>query len=174
MGFQKRSGVPVLLALSLSRRFSLSLATLGLAAAASVASLPGAVVAAPRAPDFVSIKDASVNVCEKPTTPSNPLWEMGAGYPLQITQRKGQWLRVKDFEGPMGWVYAPLTSHAPHMVVTARNANLRAGPGTQHRRVGCLEQHEVVKTLKKSGSWAQVLGEGDQKGWIARRLAWGW
>ena len=33
---------------------------------------------------------------------------------------------------------------------------------------------EVVKTLKKSGTWAQVQREGGQKGWIARRLAWGW
>ena len=74
----------------------------------------------------------------------------------------------------MGWVHAPLTSKSPHMVVTSPTANLRAGPGTQHRRVGRLEQHEVVKTLKKSGTWAQVQREGGQKGWIARSLAWGW
>lgn len=160
--------------MSLSRRLSLSVAALGLAAVATVSSLPGAAAAAQRAPEFVSINGSAVNVREKPSTRSTTLWEMGAGYPLQITQRKGQWLRVKDFEGPMGWVYAPLTSKSPHMVVTSRNANLRAGPGTQHRRVGRLEQHEVVKTLKKSGTWAQVQREGGQKGWIARSLAWGW
>ena len=159
---------------SLSRRFSLSLAALGLATVATVAALPGTAAAAPRAAEFVSIQGSAVNVREKPTTRSATLWEMGRGYPLQITQRKGQWLRVKDFEGPMGWVHAPLTSKSPHMVVTSRTANLRAGPGTQHRRVGRLEQHEVVKTLKKSGSWAQVQREGGQKGWIARRLACGW
>ena len=159
---------------SMSRRFSLSLAALGLATVATVAALPGTAAAAPRAAEFVSIQGSAVNVREKPTTRSATLWEMGRGYPLQITQRKGQWLRVKDFEGPMGWVHAPLTSKSPHMVVTSRTANLRAGPGTQHRRVGRLEQHEVVKTLKKSGSWAQVQREGGQKGWIARRLAWGW
>lgn len=159
---------------SLSRRLARSAAALGLASVATVSALPGTAAAAPRAAEFVSIQGAAVNVREKPTTRSATLWEMGRGYPLQITQRKGQWLRVKDFEGPMGWVYAPLTSKAPHMVVTARSANLRAGPGTQHRRVGTLEQHEVVKTLKKSGIWAQVQREGGQKGWIARRLAWGW
>lgn len=159
---------------SLSRRLSLSVATLGLVAIASLSSLPGAAAAAQRGAEFVSIKGSAVNVRQKPTTRSATLWEMGAGYPLQITQRKGQWLQVKDFEGPMGWVHAPLTSKSPHMVVTSSNANLRAGPGTQHRRVGRLEQHEVVKTLKKSGTWAQVQREGGQKGWIARSLAWGW
>ena len=158
--------------LILSRRLSLSVAAFGLAAAAALSSLP--TFAAARAPDFVSIKGASVNVREQPTTRSATLWEMGSGYPLQVTQRKGQWLRVKDYESTLGWVFAPLTHKSPHMVVTSRTANLRAGPGTQHRRVGQLEQHEVVKTLKKSGSWAQVQREGGQKGWIARRLAWGW
>lgn len=159
---------------SLSRRLSLSMAALGLAAVATVSTVAGTAAAAPRGAEFVSIKGSSVNVREKPSTRSSTLWEMGRGYPLQITQRKGQWLRVKDFEGPMGWVYAPLTSPSPHMVVTSRTANLRAGPGTEHRRVGRLEQHEVVKTLKKSGTWAQVQREGGQKGWVARRLAWGW
>ena len=134
----------------------------------------GLLPALAQAQEFVSIKGTTVNVREQPNTRSATLWELSKGYPLQVTQRKGQWLRVKDFEGPMGWVHAPLTSKSPHMVVTSRTANLRAGPGTQHRRVGRLEQHEVVKTLKKSGSWAQVQREGGQKGWIARRLAWGW
>lgn len=158
--------------LILSRRLSLSLAALGLAAAAALSSLPAS--AAARTPDFVSIKGASVKVRAQPSTRSATLWEMGSGYPLQVTQRKGQWLRVKDYESTLGWVFAPLTHPSPHMVVTARTANLRAGPGTQHRSVGQLNQHEVVKTLKKSGSWAQVQREGGQKGWMARNLAWGW
>ena len=159
---------------SLSRRLSLSVAALGFAAVASLSSLPGTAAAGERRAEFVSIQGSAVNVREKPTTRSATLWEMGTGYPLQIVQRKGQWLRAKDFEGPLGWVHAPLTSKSPHMVVTSRTANLRAGPGTQHRRVGTLQQHEVVKTLKKSGTWAHVQREGGQKGWIARTLAWGW
>ena len=158
----------------LPRRFSLSVAVLAFAAVASISSLPGNASAAQRRAEFVGMKGSAVNVREKPSTRFATLWEMGTGYPLQITQRKGQWLRVKDYEATLGWVFAPLTHKAPHMVVTSRTANLRAGPGTQHRRVAQLEQHEVVKTLKKSGSWAQVQREGGQKGWIARRLAWGW
>ncbi|NMM84847.1 peptide-binding protein [Rhodococcus sp. SRB_17] len=156
----------------MSRRLSLSVAALGLAAAAALSSLPAA--AAARAQEFVSVKGSSVNVRETPTTRSATLWELASGYPLQVLQRKGQWLRVKDYEATLGWIHAPLTHKVPHMVVTARTANLRAGPGQQHRRVGQLDQHEVVKTLKKSGDWAQVQREGGQKGWIARRLAWGW
>jgi len=127
-----------------------------------------------QAREFVSIKGNAVNVREKPSTRSATLWELGRGYPLQVQQRKGRWLQVRDFEEPLGWVYAPLTSKTPHRVVTARVANLRAGPGQQHKTVGKLQQHEVVRSLGQSGSWARVQREDGQKGWVARRLTWGW
>ncbi|CAB5716408.1 SH3 domain-containing protein [Delftia tsuruhatensis] len=130
--------------------------------------------AAAQAREFVSIKGASVNVRAQPTTRSATLWELGKGYPLQVVQRKGQWLRVKDNETTLGWVHAPLTGKTPHMVVTARTANLRAGPGQNHRVVGKLDELEVVRTLRKQGTWAQVQRDNGQKGWVARSLAWGW
>ena len=116
----------------------------------------------------------TAHVREKPAARAPSLWELGAGYPLQVTQRKNGWLRVKDHEATLGWVHAPQTHKKPHMVITARSAQLRAGPGTQHKPLAKLDQHEVVRTLKKSGDWAQVQREGGQKGWISRRLAWGW
>ncbi|MGD9759048.1 MAG: SH3 domain-containing protein, partial [Comamonas sp.] len=80
----------------------------------------------------------------------------------------------KDYESTLGWVHAPLTSKSPHMVVTARTANLRSGPGQKHKSVGKLEQHEVLQTLKKQGSWAQVQRSNGQSGWVAKNLVWGW
>lgn len=130
--------------------------------------------AAAQAQEFVSIKGNSVNVREKPSTRSSTQWELSKGYPLQVTQRKGQWLRVKDYEATLGWVHAPLTSKSPHMVVTARTANLRSGPGQKHGRVGQLKQYEVLQTLKKQGSWAQVQRSNGQSGWVAKNLVWGW
>lgn len=146
--------------------------TTALAGVAASLMLLGA--GAAHAQQYVSIKGSSVNVRETPSTRSDTLWELSNGYPLRVTQRKGKWLKVRDYEESLGWVYAPLTAKAPHMVVTARTANLRAGPGQRHKVVGKLQQHEVVRTLKKSGTWAHVQREGGQKGWVARSLAWGW
>jgi uncharacterized protein YgiM (DUF1202 family) len=81
---------------------------------------------------------------------------------------------VNDNETTLGWVHAPLTGKTPHMVVTARTANLRAGPGQNHRVVGRLDELEVVRTLGKQGSWAHVQRDSGQKGWVARSLTWGW
>lgn len=155
--------------LSLTCRFSHFFAAASLALGALAPQLASA------APNYVSIKGESVNIREKPSTRSATLWELGRGYPLQVTQRQGQWLKVRDFESSLGWVHSPLTAKTPHMVVTARTANLRSGPGQKFKRVGRLEQHEVVRTLKKSGSsWAQVRRENGQQGWMAKSLGWGW
>lgn len=128
-----------------------------------------------QARDFVSVKGDTLNVREKPTTRSETLWELAQGYPLQVRARSGKWLKVGDHEAStLGWVFAPLTTSAPHRVVTSSSANLRAKPGTNHRVVGRLEQHEIVRTLGQQGSWAQVRRHGGQTGWVAKRLTWGW
>lgn len=151
---------------SLSRR-------LASCAAALAVALPLSLSVA-HAADFVSIKGRVVNVREKPTTGSDTLWELASGYPLQVSARRGQWLRVRDHEAPLGWVFAPLTSKEPHRVVTARTANLREKPGTSSRVLGRLEQNEIVRTLGERGSWARVRRDGGQTGWVAKRLTWGW
>jgi SH3-like domain-containing protein len=132
------------------RRAARWLAAAATALAALTTTLAPAIA---QAREFVSVKGASVNVRQ---------------------QRKGQWLRVKDNETTLGWVHAPLTGKTPHMVVTARTANLRAGPGQNHRVVGRLDELEVVRTLGKQGSWAHVQRDSGQKGWVARSLTWGW
>lgn len=127
-----------------------------------------------QAREFVSIKGDNVNIREKPTTRSDVMWELIQGYPLQVQKRQGKWLKVRDFEETLGWVYAPLTSKQAHRVVTARNANLRAGPGLKESVIGKLQQYEVLLSLGKSGSWAKVQRSDGQKGWVAKRLTWGW
>lgn len=147
-----------------------------LAAAATALALVSTALApvAAQAREFVSVKGHSLNVRAQPTARSATLWELGKGYPLQVVQRKGQWLRVRDNESTLGWVHAPLTGKTPHMVVTARTANLRAGPGKSHRLLGRLDELEVVRTLSKQGAWAHVQRDNGQKGWVARSLTWGW
>jgi SH3-like domain-containing protein len=126
------------------------------------------------AQNFVSVKVSSANVRELPNARAAVLWELGSGYPLQIQQRKGAWLKVRDHEATLGWIHNSITGASPHRIVTARTANLRSGPGENHRSLGKLERDEVLRTLAKNGQWVQVQREGGQKGWVARRLTWGW
>lgn len=122
---------------------------------------------------MVSVKGSTLNMREGPGTHTAVLWELKQGYPLQITQRKGSWVRVRDFEGDTGWVARSLTGNTPHHVVKSRVANLRSGPGTQHRIVGRLEYGELLRTREKRAGWVRVERSEGVSGWIAKRLLWG-
>jgi len=126
------------------------------------------------AQEFVSIKGNKVNVRKEPTTKAEALWHLDNGYPLQVEQRKEQWVKVRDHEETLGWVSAKLISNAAHHLVVASKVNLRAGPGSKHKVLAQLQENEVLRTLKKEGDWVQVKRSSGQTGWVAKKLMWGW
>lgn len=145
------------------------------AGAMALATLTTALApAAAQAQEFVSIKGTTANVRATPSARAPVRWELSKGYPLQVIKHQGPWLRVKDNEATLGWVHRGVTAKTAHMVVTARTANLRAGPGQNHRRVAQLEQGDVLRTLKKQGGWVQVQRSNGSSGWVASNLVWGW
>ncbi|MDO9148429.1 MAG: SH3 domain-containing protein [Hydrogenophaga sp.] len=123
---------------------------------------------------MVSVSGATLNMRSGPGTNAPVLWELKMGYPLQIMQRQGNWLQVRDFEGDTGWVARSLTGTAPHHVVKAREANIRSGPGTQHAVVGKAEHGELLRTREKRADWVRVERTDGPGGWIAKSLLWGW
>jgi len=134
-----------------------------------------ALAAAPAAAEMVSIRGATVNMRAGPGTHAKILWELGRHYPLRVLERRGGWLKIRDFEGDEGWVFARLTSRTPAMIVKRPSANIRGGPGTGYRILGRAEYGEVFRTLERRGRWVRVARPpGNRDGWIARSLLWGW
>ena len=127
-----------------------------------------------QAQEFLSIKGNTVNIRAKPTTSSEIAWELIQGYPVQVIDRKDDWIKVKDFEGMLGWVHQPLTMTEPHFLIKAETVNLRAGPGTNNGVITKLSKYDIVKTLEKRDSWAKVQTSDGQEGWMLESLGWGW
>ncbi len=127
-----------------------------------------------QAADYVSVNAHDVNVRQQPTTRAQAEWVLDRGYPLRVLERRGKWLKVADHEATLGWIHAPLTSKTPHRIVSARRANLRAGPSTGQRLLATLERGETLRTLGTRGGWVRVQRENGQRGWISARLTWGW
>lgn len=124
--------------------------------------------------EMVSVSREKVNMREGPSTRRQAMWILSRGYPLKVIGRQGDWLKVQDFEKDVGWVYKALTSGAAYHIVTVRIANLRAKPSTRSRAVGQVAYGEVVRTLEKRSDWVLVQRANKLKGWVAKRLLWGW
>jgi len=124
--------------------------------------------------DMVSIKGSVVNMRSKPSTGSEVLWQLERGYPLQVLKRKGSWIQVRDFENDRGWIAGSLAGRTPHHVVKSSVANIRSGPGTRYRIVGKAERYDLMRTRGAKSDWIKVESTDGVKGWIAKRLLWGW
>lgn len=140
----------------------------------AVATLGLLLGAAQAQAEFVSIKGNQVNVRQSPSTQAEVAWELSKGYPMKVTQKRGNWLKVKDFDGELGWVYRPLTHKQAHHIVKAPKANMRKGPGTQYKKVASFQQYDLLKTLEKKNGWIKGQASNGQTGWISKKLLWGW
>lgn len=125
------------------------------------------------AQSMVSVKGSTLNMRSGPSTKTEVLWELKRGYPLKVIQRKGRWLKVRDFEEDSGWVARSLTGSKPHHVVKSRIANVRKSPTTKSRVVGKAEYGELLQTQEKKGKWVRVKRANGKTGWIAKSLLWG-
>ena len=128
-----------------------------------------------QAQEVVSIARATVNMRASPGMDSAVRWELSRHYPLKVLQRQGSWLKVRDFEGDVGWVATRLTSRMPMLIVKADRANIRSGPGTRYRIMAQAKYGDLLKTKERRGRWVNVtLPHNRKSGWVARALVWGW
>lgn len=126
------------------------------------------------AQQMASVDRNEVHMRAGPGTNHESLWLLGRGYPLQIIGRQGRWVQVRDFEADKGWVYRPLLGAKPHFVVKVKVANIRSRASTRGAVVGKARYGDVLRTLERTKDWVKVQQEGGAKGWVARRLLWGW
>ncbi len=123
-----------------------------------------------------SIKKDKVNVRSAPSLKSDVLFQAHLGYPVEIAQTKGKWVKIKDWQNNVGWVYRPLISQkVKTAVVLPERVNIRKGPGLKYGVVGQAESGEVYKVFKKQNGWVNVgyYLENQQVGWIRHDLVWG-
>lgn len=122
---------------------------------------------------FVSIIKDGVNVRTGPGTDSPVYMELFKGYPLKVVEKKGDWIKVQDFEKDTGWVYSSLVDSSKTVIVSAQSkANMRSGPGTNNPIVASIERGVVLSLLERKDKWVKVKHESGTQGWIYAPLVW--
>lgn len=128
---------------------------------------------------MLSISGDNINLRSGPGSKYRILWELGRGYPLEILKRDGDWYRVRDFEGTVGWVHREAVGDTPHMIVktnkkSKKPINLRSGPGETNEIVARAQYGVVLQSLEQKNGWVKVRHEQGVTGWVRRDLLWGW
>ncbi len=128
--------------------------------------------------EMVAVAGEDINMRSGPGTNNEVLWKMGAGFPLEIVKRSGEWIQVKDFEGSVGWVQKKTINSTPHLVVKANKGsdatiNLRSEPNTKAKVVAQARYGVVFRKLEKKGDWVKVTHSQGVTGWVDANLLWG-
>lgn len=121
--------------------------------------------------EYVSVTKDGVNLRSGPDTKYSVLFELPKGYPLKVVSKKGQWLKVSDFENDQGWIFSPLVSNNSYVIVTVREGNVRSGAGVNNDKVGEVVREVILKKVGKQGDWIKIE-HPKLNGWIHRKLIW--
>jgi len=127
--------------------------------------------------EMLSVKGEKVNMRSGPGKSFPVVYEYGKGFPLMVIIKKGDWVKVKDFEKDFGWIHKSLLIKKPQMVVKVSSRgkiNIRSGPGTKYKRVGEAYYGVIFDTLVTKSGWVKVQHETGLTGWVKRDLLWGY
>ena len=122
---------------------------------------------------FVSVGTKKANCREGPGSKHSVRYNFAYGYPLQVLEKSGDWVRVKDWEGDGGWMHVSQLSTERFVIVRPKEVNVRSGPGTENKIVFKAEHGVVLKLLGTLKDWLKVKHEDGDEGWIAANLVWG-
>ena len=125
--------------------------------------------------EALCVKDKKANLRSGPGKQKEKLWTVLKYMPFRQVGRKGSWLKVKDLDGDIYWIYKTITTKSYMCAVIKNNkTNLRKGPGTKFPQVkwSPIDKYFSMKVLKIKGSWVHVEDSMADKAWVHRALVW--
>ena len=123
--------------------------------------------------ETVSVKKDNVNVRSGPGTEFPIAMELFQGYPLKVTEKKGDWLKITDFENDKGWIFSALVVSGDTVIVNGKKSvNMRSKPNTKASIVASVDRGVVFTKVSTQGKWVKVKHSQGTVGWIYRPLLW--
>jgi len=121
----------------------------------------------------VSVKKDNVNVRTGPGTKFPVAMELFKGYPLKVLEKKGDWLKIDDFENDKGWIFSALVEPGTTVIVNGKKSvNMRSKPSTTASIVASVDRGVVLTKVATKGKWVKVKHSQGTVGWIYSPLLW--
>lgn len=126
----------------------------------------------------MSVKGDNIHFRTGPGKNYRIKWIYSDGVPVEVIERKDNWVKVRDFEDDSGWLNKTFLSTHPHAIVKANRSNdesinIRSGPSSESSIVGIAYYGVVFKVLELHSGWVKVRHKTGLTGWISSNLLWG-
>ncbi len=123
------------------------------------------------ATDYISAAKDGVNLRSGPDANSTVLFQLPAGYPLEVLGKQGGWYKVNDYEGDKGYIQESVVNKTPYVIVKVKECKVRSGPSTSEKVVGNLVKDVILAKVEQKGDWVKV-SHPNLTGWVHRDLVW--
>jgi SH3-like domain-containing protein len=128
--------------------------------------------AAPAAAQQLCVSASRANLRAGPGTDTRITWEVNRYMPLIQVAVEDDWIKVKDVDGDLHWIYAPLvTDEIACVTISAPQANIRKKPTTRSDKWFTVEKYTSFKRVGSHDKWVKVEYEGETM-WIYNTLVW--
>ena len=124
-----------------------------------------------QAAEYLSVAKDGINLRSGPDNNSTALYQLPAGYPLEVISRQGQWMKVSDYEGDKGWIQETMVNKSPHVIVKVKECKIRSGPNNSEKVVGNGARDVIFVKADQKGYWVKV-SHPDLTGWVHKDLVW--
>lgn len=124
-------------------------------------------------PRFASLGAGEVNLRAGPGTQFPVAWVLTRRHlPAEVLAEYGQWRKVREPGGSVGWVHKSLLSAARWVIVVGAVRTIRAAPTAAAAAVARAEPGVIARLLACHGPWCRIAA-GDAEGWLRRTAIWG-
>jgi SH3-like domain-containing protein len=140
---------------------------------ASALLLSFAATAAP-AFEYRSVASPAAVLYDGPSAKAEKISIVTRAYPLEIITKLGEWVKVRDAAGELGWIDAKALADKRFLLVTAATADIRESAENQAPLVLRVEKNVVLELLEPpASSWAKVRHRDGVTGFVRSDQVWG-
>ncbi len=129
-------------------------------------------LAPPAAADLFAARADGTPVRREASPRATVLFHADRHYPFTVEGREGDFARVRDFEGEVGYVAAAALERRATCILT-RRAEVRSGPSLHHRALFRAERGAAFRVLERAGEWLKVEHARGRAGFVRLADTWG-
>ncbi len=119
-----------------------------------------------------SVNVGIANMRSGPGTKHDVLWQVEQYHPVRIVEKKGEWVKIKDFENDVAWLHKSLLDKTTSVVTIKNKCNVRSKPSKGSTVLYTVERGIPFKVLDRKENWIKIEHADGDIGWIYKTLVW--
>ncbi|MBB5018172.1 SH3-like domain-containing protein [Chitinivorax tropicus] len=136
--------------------------------------LPACLPAAASALDFQSVAPGVAILRTAPSVQAKPIFVLSRATPLEVMLLDGDWAKVRDRDGTMGWLERKRLSTRSMVVVNLKRTVVRAKADESASVLFEVEKDVLLEALERPNSgWVKVRLQNGPVGFIRLNEIWG-